>query len=83
MILSVIAKEAAARRGEVSWPRSNQDLYVGFPYFRTFQFSSYLFYLLGAYQKQDQARQRGDSRVKNTTGVPAQEITGVVKSRVP
>lgn len=66
----------------MSWPRSNQDLSLGLLYFLTFQFSSCLFYLLGACQKQEWAKQLG-FRSQKPTLVPAQEVTGALRGGVP
>ena len=66
----------------MSWPRSNQDLNLGWLYVMTFQFSSCLFYLSDACQKQGQAKQPG-FRGEKPTGVPAQEVRGAMRGRVP
>lgn len=62
----LIPSEAAVQRGGMSWPRSNQDLCLGLLYFTTFRFSSCLFYLLGACQKQGRAKQLGFRSQKPT-----------------
>ena len=82
VIPSVTAEEAAAQRGGMSWPRSNQDLNLGWLYVMTFQFSSCLFYLLDACQKQGQAKQPG-FRGEKPTGVTAQKVRGAMRGRVP